>query len=135
MGLRSQALISVLDEAGIPTKVEKVDIIPPSGQVGPISDLERRKLMDASPMRVKYSAEPEEARAIHAFTNRMRKASGIPEQPFRGGWTEGDYRKFLPDWEKEPAAPARGRKSFAISLLIWSAFTAACAAVAGAILA
>jgi hypothetical protein len=46
-----EALISVLDEAGIPTKVEKVDILPPSGQVGPISAMERRAIMVSGVLR------------------------------------------------------------------------------------
>jgi hypothetical protein len=124
-----EALISVLDAEGIPTKVEKVSIIPPSAQVGPISELERRSIMDATTLRQRYGFDLPEAEAIHAFMNRTRRQRGIPEQPFRGGWKEGDYRAYLPDFGGARPAPAR-RASWA-GLLGWSAFTAGAAMVLG----
>jgi len=64
-----EALISVLDEAGIPTKVEKVDILPPSGQVGPISAMERRAILDASALRKKYAYDLPDGEASTAFNS------------------------------------------------------------------
>jgi DNA helicase HerA-like ATPase len=92
-----EAFVSVLDDAGNPTKVERVSIIPRSGQVGPISDMERRAIFDASALRQRYGAELPEAEAIHSFYNRMRHARGIVEEAFKGGWVEGDYRRFMPN--------------------------------------
>jgi DNA helicase HerA-like ATPase len=127
-----EAFVSFLDDAGIPTKVERVSIIPPSGQVGPISQLERRALMDASPMRVRYGAEPPEAEAIHGFYNRMRQQRGIPEEAFKGGWQEGDFRKFLPDLSS--AQPAPRRSASWRGLATWSAVAACCILVVRAVL-
>lgn len=92
-----EAFVSVLDDDGIPTKVERVYIIPPSGQVGPLSDLERRATIDSSPLRQRYGAKLPEAEAIRSFYNQMRRTRGIPEEAFKGGWTEGDYRQFVPN--------------------------------------
>jgi hypothetical protein len=49
-----EALVSVLDVKGVPTKVERAYIVPPHGQIGPIDDAQRRKLMEASPVAGHY---------------------------------------------------------------------------------
>ncbi|MDO6964000.1 helicase HerA-like domain-containing protein [Rhizobium alvei] len=114
-----EALISVLDEAGIPTKVEKVLIIPPSAQVGPISDMERRAIMDGSTdgsevsihakeMRQRYGAKLAEQVAVHQFMNRMRQQRGLPIVKTASDWKEGDFRQFMPDFSSSyPPAPRR----------------------------
>ena len=43
-----EALISFLDEKGIPQIVERVDVIPPQGQIGPITTAERDKIVKGS---------------------------------------------------------------------------------------
>lgn len=103
-----EALISVLDEAGIPTKVEKVDILPPSGQVGPISTMERRAIMDGSGLRKKYAYDLPEGEASTVFNNRMRRDRGLPELVKTGDWQPGDFRQFVPSFVPEaPAGPSR----------------------------
>lgn len=82
-----EAFVSVLDDAGVPTKVERVSVIPPFGQVGPISDVERRALMDASPKRQRYGAELPEAEAVHSFYNRSGGSAALPRKLSR--WMEG----------------------------------------------
>jgi hypothetical protein len=43
-----EALVSFLDEKGRPGMVERAYIVPPQGQIGPITDAQRRQLMQAS---------------------------------------------------------------------------------------
>lgn len=43
-----EALVSCLDEKGRPGVVERAFIVPPQGQIGPISDVQRRQLMETS---------------------------------------------------------------------------------------
>lgn len=43
-----EALVSCLDEKGRPAVVERAFIVPPQGQIGPITDAQRRQLMQAS---------------------------------------------------------------------------------------
>jgi DNA helicase HerA-like ATPase len=125
-----EAFVSVLDDAGIPTRVERVSIIPPSGQVGPISDMERRAIIEGvqnmDTLRQRYGAELPEAEAIHSFYNRMRRQRGIPEEAFKGGWTQGGYRQFMPHpsaaWPAARSASWRG-------LAAWSAVAACCVLV------
>jgi DNA helicase HerA-like ATPase len=43
-----EALVSFLDEKGRPGVVERAFIVPPQGQIGPITDAQRRQLMQTS---------------------------------------------------------------------------------------
>jgi hypothetical protein len=43
-----EALVSCLDEKGRPGVVERAFIVPPQGQIGPITDAQRRQLMQTS---------------------------------------------------------------------------------------
>src|SRR5678810_1428391 len=43
-----EALVSFLDEKGTPCVVERAFIVPPGSQLGPISDAERQKIIQAS---------------------------------------------------------------------------------------
>ena len=52
-----EALVSVLDEEGIPTVVKKCDILPPQSQMGPISDENREALINDSLLYMKYNQE------------------------------------------------------------------------------
>jgi DNA helicase HerA-like ATPase len=49
-----EALVSLLDEKGRPSMVERAFIAPPLSQVGPIADAERQQLMRASALFSKY---------------------------------------------------------------------------------
>lgn len=127
-----EAFVSVLDDAGIPTKVERVSIIPPSGQVGPISTMERHAATHASQMRARYGAGLPDAEAIHSFYNRMRRQRGIPEEAFEVGWAEGDCRKFFPHLSGKPA-PSRAAHWRALTT--WGAVAACCVLVIRAVVA
>ncbi|MET0008991.1 MAG: helicase HerA-like domain-containing protein [Candidatus Thiodiazotropha sp. 6PLUC4] len=50
-----EALISTLDEKGVPSMVEKTLMSPPRSQFGPISAEERKKIIDRSPLKSRYS--------------------------------------------------------------------------------
>lgn len=97
-----EALVSVLDEAGIPIKVEKVKVIPPSAQVGPISPIERAALIESSPIRTRYGAL-KGAEAVISFNRRMRKMRGLSEVEATATdeYTPGLYKQFLPDFDAD----------------------------------
>ncbi len=52
-----EALVSVLDEDGAPTMVERTLVRPPESRIGPLSDSEREMVMSRSPMRGRYDVE------------------------------------------------------------------------------
>lgn len=49
-----EALVSLLDEKGRPTIVERAFIVPPASQIGPLGDDERREIMRGSALLSKY---------------------------------------------------------------------------------
>ncbi|MCR4671916.1 MAG: DUF853 domain-containing protein [Lachnospiraceae bacterium] len=49
-----EALISVLDTEGVPTVAERVMILPPQSLIGEISDEEKRQIIQASSLYIKY---------------------------------------------------------------------------------
>ena len=61
-----QALVSVLDENGVPGIVEKVDIVPPQSFIGAIDNDTRQQLIDLSEYKAKYGSavDPESAYEI-----------------------------------------------------------------------
>ena len=50
-----EALVSVLDEQGVPTMVKKCNILPPASQIGIIDDAQRAQQINANMLFVKYS--------------------------------------------------------------------------------
>jgi len=66
-----QALVSMLQADGTPAPVELCRIVPPEGQVGPLSDLERGAIMAAEPLRATYQDTLEPERAAAAFEKRV----------------------------------------------------------------
>ena len=50
-----QALVSTLDEKGVPSVVEQVDIVPPQSHIGAIEDELRAQLIDISTLKGKYA--------------------------------------------------------------------------------
>lgn len=49
-----EALVSFLDAKGAPSVVERSLVLPPQSQIGPISDTQRRAIMDSSEVNNKY---------------------------------------------------------------------------------
>ena len=49
-----EALVSVLDEKGVPTVVQRTTILPPQSQMGPITDAERESEINGSLLYTKY---------------------------------------------------------------------------------
>ncbi|HWK13740.1 MAG TPA: helicase HerA-like domain-containing protein [Rhizobiaceae bacterium] len=103
-----EALVSVLSADGTPSPVERVMIYPPAGQIGPISELERKALIDQSQLRQKYAATKASSEANRSFIDRMRAERGLPAIAWsEEEWKPGDYAQFLPDFTPAPSVERR----------------------------
>jgi len=93
-----EALVSVIGHENVPTEVEKVRVTMPAGQLGPISDMERRAAIEATPLRQKYHAGETDEQAAYAFNRRMLQARGIDPGPDTGAqpYPPNLYRKHVP---------------------------------------
>ena len=99
-----EALVSLLDAKGRPNVVERVYIVPPQGQIGPITDVQRRQLMQASLVAGIYDktvdresaheilkARAEKAaQAAAAEAEAKQQAKAAAQQPAAGGGVLGD---------------------------------------------
>ncbi|MGZ8997856.1 MAG: helicase HerA-like domain-containing protein, partial [Allosphingosinicella sp.] len=70
-----EALVSVLDESGAPTPVERTAIRPPFSRAGPLTDKERAILRSISPIGNKYDEMLDRESAHELLTERAQAAA------------------------------------------------------------
>jgi DNA helicase HerA-like ATPase len=93
-----EALVSVLDEKGAPTMVEKTLVRPPASRLGPLTPPERAQVMAQSPLRGLYDQVKDRESAYEML--QQRAAAKVAPAP------EADEAP-----ERREAAPARERPS------------------------
>ncbi len=74
-----EALVSVLDEKGAPTVVQKTLVRPPASRLGPLSPPERAALMAASPVRGLYDEAKDRESAYEMLQARAARPEPEPE--------------------------------------------------------
>ncbi|MCC8109488.1 MAG: DUF853 domain-containing protein, partial [Planctomycetes bacterium] len=76
-----EALVSFLDEKGVPGMVERANILPPEGQIGPLTADERRSDVASSPLRSRYETAIDRESAYEMLTaNVTEKSEDVPEE-------------------------------------------------------
>jgi DNA helicase HerA-like ATPase len=76
-----EALVSLLDEKGRPTMVERAFIVPPASQVGPISAEERAQMMRSSALLAKYEKTVDRESAYEKLTTRAEDKPVVQPKP------------------------------------------------------
>ncbi|UTP39731.1 DUF853 domain-containing protein [Phenylobacterium sp. LH3H17] len=113
-----EALVSVLDERGAPTVVQKTLVRPPVSRLGPITPAERAAVMAQSPVRGLYDVAKDRESAFETLKARAVAAAEIVEAPPVRRAAEPDDE---PARRAEPRARASNRQgmgeAFAKSLL------------------
>ena len=74
-----EALVSFLDEKGAPNPVERAFILPPEGQVGPITPEERTRLIQSSLLYGIYEKDIDRISAFEIISEKM-KATDLQKQ-------------------------------------------------------
>ncbi|MEI4480954.1 MULTISPECIES: helicase HerA-like domain-containing protein [unclassified Phyllobacterium] len=120
-----EALVSMLQDNGVPQPVEKVRITKPSAQIGPVSDLERETTIAGSRMFEKYKAGMLPHEASHAFGNRMKAQRGIEFDAAAGAQApeESIYLKHIPNLNVEEAADRPSIIRFLLRIAFWGSIT------------
>ena len=90
-----KALVSVLDEQGAPTMVEKTKIRPPESRMGPAKASERKDVISESPVLDKYDQTVDRKSAFELLSARAEKAAANEQ-------AEEKSRRY-----KKPAAKKR----------------------------
>jgi hypothetical protein len=78
-----EALVSMLDEKGSPSVVERAYVIPPLSQIGPISEADRQKIIKASPIFGQYETISDRDSAYEELS--ARATEKMPEPPKGNG--------------------------------------------------
>ena len=92
-----EALVSFLDEKGIPTPVERAFIIPPQSRIGPATDTERMATMNNSLVRGVYEKQMDRESAYEILKARATQSAETvdetkPEEGFDWGGVFGGER-------------------------------------------
>jgi DNA helicase HerA-like ATPase len=75
-----EALVSLLDEKGRPNIVERAFVVPPSSQIGPVTNVERAQFVRSSPVAGKYETAIDRESAYEKLTQRTVAKPAEPEQ-------------------------------------------------------
>lgn len=75
-----EALVSVLDDKGAPTSVERVMIAPPASRIGPLMQEERVEVMARSPYKAIYSEVVDRESAYEILKQRINQQQDIARQ-------------------------------------------------------
>ena len=98
-----EALVSTLEDKGIPSMVQRTLMRPPASRLGPITPEERRKLMLESPVAGQYDQTIDRESAFEMLKKKAEQAQQQQAEPRTGGqgggWT-------LPDFGGDSSQPA-----------------------------
>jgi len=75
-----EALVSLLDEKGRPNIVERAFVVPPSSQIGPVTDSERAQFVRSSPVAGKYETAIDRESAYEKLTQRTEAKPAAPQE-------------------------------------------------------
>jgi hypothetical protein len=75
-----EALVSVLDEKGAPTMVQRTLVRPPNSRMGPATPAERAAVMSQSPVRGIYDVAKDRESAFELLKERAAKTAAIAEE-------------------------------------------------------
>ncbi|WP_378943742.1 helicase HerA-like C-terminal domain-containing protein [Mesorhizobium sp. ANAO-SY3R2] len=91
-----EALVSTLENKGVPSMVQRTLIRPPASRLGPLTPEERRKLINESPVAGQYDQTIDRESAFEMLQKKaaeVQKAQQEAQQanPGGGGWTMPDF--------------------------------------------
>ena len=105
-----EALVSTLEERGTPSMVERTLIAPPSGRVGPITEAERKAVIQKSPLRGKYEEAVDSESAYEMLAKRKQMAGAPAEAASSSGGLGGILGKItdaLGGGQQQPAGKGK----------------------------
>ena len=75
---KGEALVSFLEGSGTPSMVDRTMIRPPSARIGPVTDDERKAVIDKSPLKGKYDTTVDPNSAYEILQKRLQEGGGLP---------------------------------------------------------
>jgi DNA helicase HerA-like ATPase len=106
-----EALVSVLDDNGAPTPVERILICPPESRIGPLDATERQNIMNRSPIKGRYDNAVDRESAYEILKQRTQQRIKQEQQ------AQEAEQKAKEEKQKERASGRRSnRQSYAESI-------------------
>lgn len=109
-----EALVSVLDEKGAPTPVERILIRPPGSRIGPLTAAERQEILKRSPLKGRYDEAVDRESAYKMLKKRVQEAARMEaaeraraEREKAAGKSAGRRSKRQSVWEAMAKSAAR----------------------------
>ncbi|MCB1476797.1 MAG: DUF853 family protein [Rhodobiaceae bacterium] len=103
-----EALVSVLEGKGVPSMVQRTLIRPPSSRLGPVTDAERRKVIDSdSPVRGMYERAVDRESAYEILQKRSEEKHAAEARQAELAEREKEAREAA----KAARSPSRGRQT------------------------
>ena len=99
-----EALVSVLDEKGVPTVVQRTTILPPQSQMGPITDAERESEINGSLLYTKYKDYFDRDSAYEFLQRKSVEAAEAAKQAAEEEAAVKEAKKSEKEAEKKAAA-------------------------------
>ncbi len=106
-----EALVSVLDDKGSPTAVERVMIAPPASRIGPLADEERAEVMARSPYKAIYNQVIDRESAYEILKGRVAEQEQTEQQQKIQEQLRAEQERILKEQQKEQARSASQRNS------------------------
>lgn len=75
-----EALVSLLDEKGMPTPVERALVVPPGGQIGPITATQRKQIISRSTVYGHYEKAIDRESAYEILKDRTAATTADPDE-------------------------------------------------------
>lgn len=82
---KGEALVSMLEDNGVPSMVQRTLIAPPAGRIGPVTAQERRAVMGKSPVKGKYDEAIDRESAFEQLQKRHQPEPEQAQQADAGG--------------------------------------------------
>lgn len=86
-----EALVSMLENKGEPSMVQRTMMRPPEGRIGPVTESERRSLIDTSPVFGKYEETVDRESAQEMLAKRMEAAAQQQQADAEGSGSWSDW--------------------------------------------
>lgn len=92
---KGEALVSFLEDNGTPAMVERINIRPPTGRIGPITPEERKTIMANSPVKGKYDTMIDAESAYELLQKRVAGTAATTDASGQGGGILGQIGSIV----------------------------------------
>jgi DNA helicase HerA-like ATPase len=103
-----EALVSMLENKGEPSIVQRTLIRPPEGRMGPITDAERRALIAASPVYGKYEQTKDSESAAEILQKHGGDSGAAGDDAADANTSGGGFGGSIGDWLGTIFGPTKG---------------------------